>query len=64
MKRLNDTGRQPKSAALRIGMAKMVPPKYENETIVVHHYTDRKDSIQLEVERRTPQGMFFERIIL
>ena len=36
-----------------------------DETIIIHHVTeDTPKRLQLEVERRTPRGISFERIVL
>jgi len=35
-----------------------------DEKVIVHHYTDYPDKVQLEIEVRSPAGFRFERVIL
>ena len=57
------TGHQPISTAMKSALAAMVEKREPNEIIVVHHYTDSRDQLQLEVERRSDElGIKFERI--
>lgn len=60
-----ELGRQPKSRVLRAALADLVPKREPNELIVVHHYTDIRQSIQLEIERRSETlGIQFNRVLL
>jgi hypothetical protein len=45
-------------------LASLIPKKSSDETILIHHVTDTNYKLQLEFERRTPNSVTFERIIL
>ena len=62
MKHKNYTiGTQPLSGPMKQALASLVPSN--GEQVIVHHYTDSRSSIQLEIERRG-DVVSFERLIL
>lgn len=68
-----NVGQQPNSQALKLLLSEAVREQRHlaRDHVIVHHYTDRKDGLQLEVEFRTTDPAVplmkrcrFERIIL
>ena len=56
------SGQQPFNPVLRAALANLLEKREPNEVIVIHHFTDTKKFLQLEVERRsTTLGIAFER---
>jgi hypothetical protein len=62
---MRNVGFQPLSPTLRDLLNNSIIKREPEEEIVVHHMTDTKDFLQLEVERRSKQlGFSFERIVI
>lgn len=58
-------GFQPLSPALRQILSAGIAKREEGERVIVHHVTDSRGSLQVEVERNGPTlGVAFERIIM
>lgn len=58
-------GFQPLSTSLRQALASLIERREPDELIVVHHATDHRGFLQLEVERRSRTlGIAFERRVL
>lgn len=63
-KRYN-VGQQPRSQLLKTMLIDQVNKRHPDEVVVIHHFTDTEDRLQLEVERRSKTlGITFERIFL
>lgn len=63
-KDVRDLGQQPRSPTMKQMLAEIVGKREPEEIVVIHHYTDRKSGLQLEVERRSETlGIHFERIV-
>jgi len=61
-----NVGHKPYSAGMRLMLSHAVRQHFQDWTsvVVVHHYTDNSDKLQLEVERRHQDGTItFERLI-
>lgn len=53
------------SEFLMPGLTALISKREPDEVIIVHHYADNIDALQLEVERQSKTlGLAFERIIL
>ena len=48
----------------QILFAPLITKRLHGEVIVIHHVIDTPEKLQLEIERRTPNGITFERIVL
>lgn len=58
-------GRQPTRIEQLLISNTLVTKRTPEEVIVVHHLTDARYKVQLEIERRCPvNGIKFERIVL
>jgi hypothetical protein len=59
-------GRQPtRSQQLARHYESLVPARFRDEVTIVHHVTeDTPKRLQVEVERRYPGGITFERVVL
>jgi hypothetical protein len=58
-------GRQPLGPLIKSSLAAFVQKREPDELVIVHHYTDTRTKLQLEVERRSSTlGLSFERIVL
>ena len=63
MKPRHNTGQQPQSQCMKTHLATLVPLREPGEQIIIHHYTDSVNALQMEVERRsTILGILFERM--
>ena len=58
-----DLGRQA-TRSEQLLLAGVIPKKFSDETILIHHVTDTNYKLQLEFERRTPNSVTFERFVL
>jgi hypothetical protein len=61
----HNLGAQPRSVTVKALLTSLIERREPQEVIVVHHYIDKMDVLQLEVERRsTTLGVHFERVFI
>lgn len=60
---MSNTGKQA-TRSQQLLLQSLIPKVLGRDTILIHHVTETNYKLQIEFERRTEDGVTFERIIL